>query len=74
MPRHDPMMPAPDCRRWTPDRKLAVVTAVRAGDLTFAGACERWGLAPEELESWMRRAGRYGRAGLAVYRLQQVGR
>lgn len=57
--------------RWTIRRKGQVVAAVNGGLLTFDEACERYGLAIEELTSWQRAVARSGMAGLRVTRLQQ---
>jgi hypothetical protein len=64
-------LPAPNTGRWTPRRKAEVVAAVRGGLLTFDEACDRYGLALEELTNWQRAVGRSGIAGLRVTRLQE---
>jgi hypothetical protein len=64
-------LPPPDTRRWVARRKAEVVTAVRAGLMTFDEACQRYGLTSEEFASWERAIDRHGLGGLRVTRLQQ---
>jgi hypothetical protein len=64
-------LPAPNTGRWTPRRKAEVVAAVRGALLTFDEACDRYGLALEELTNRQRAVGRSGIAGLRVTRLQE---
>jgi hypothetical protein len=64
-------LPPPDTRRWVARRKAEVVTAVRAGLMTFDEACSRYGLTAEEFASWERAIDRHGLGGLRVTRLQQ---
>ncbi len=64
-------LPPPDTRRWVARRKAEVVTAVRAGLMTFDEACTRYGLTAEEFASWERAIDRHGLGGLRVTRLQQ---
>ena len=64
-------LPPANTRRWVARRKAEVVTAVRAGLLTFEEACERYTLSPEEFESWERAIDRHGMGGLRVTRLQE---
>lgn len=66
--------PVPHEGRWLPQRKEAVVHAIETGALTEAQAIEAWGLSADELAGWIRRHARFGRRGLSVSRLQQVGR
>ena len=47
------MLPAIGCPRWSASRKQAVVIAIRCGQLSYTGACERYGLSLEELGAWM---------------------
>ena len=63
-------LPPPDTRRWVARRKAEVVTAVRAGLLTFEEACERYNLSAEEFGAWERAIDRHGMRGLRVTRLQ----
>jgi UDP-N-acetylglucosamine 2-epimerase (non-hydrolysing) len=39
-------------RRWTANRKAAVVRAVASGELGFSEACERYALSPDQLACW----------------------
>lgn len=64
-------LPAPDTSRWTPRRKAEVVAAVDGGLLAFDEACDRYGLAMDELINWQRAVGRSGMRGLRVTRLQE---
>jgi hypothetical protein len=64
-------LPPPNTRRWVARRKAEVVTAVRAGLMTFDEACTRYGLTAEEFASWERAIDRHGLGGLRVTRLQQ---
>jgi hypothetical protein len=59
--------------RWTPQRKLAVLDAIRTGLLTpeLAQAC--YGIQAHEIEAWSERYRAYGIRGLAVHQLQAVG-
>jgi Protein of unknown function (DUF1153) len=63
-------LPPRETRRWVVRRKAAVVAAVQSGLLTFDEACERYGLALEELASWERAVERSGLPGLRVTRSQ----
>ena len=63
-------LPAPDTRRWVASRKAAVVAAIRHGILTEEGACARYGLSPEELESWRAALDAHGVGALRATRLQ----
>jgi hypothetical protein len=64
-------LPPPETQRWVARRKAEVVTAVRAGLMTFDEACQRYGLTSEEFASWERAIDRHGLGGLRVTRLQQ---
>lgn len=64
-------LPPPDTRRWVARRKAEVVTAVRAGLLTFEDACTRYNLSAEEFDAWERAIDRHGLGGLRVTRLQE---
>ena len=64
-------LPDPNTRRWTVQRKAAVVQAVRTGLLTVEQAAERYRLSPEELRAWERdfdRRGLYGLRATQIYR------
>jgi transposase-like protein len=59
-------LPVPGVARWSPNRKEAVVKAVRRGALSVEEADRRYDLSPDELNEWLRRYAAHGRAGLAV--------
>lgn len=58
------LLPASDNARWTPSRKMAVVVAVRGGDISLDEACDRYMLSHEELANWDQAYNRHGIAGL----------
>lgn len=64
----------PKSGRWTPQRKEAVVLAIRRREVGVAQACAALGLDQSEVETWIRQFQRHGRPGLAVMRLQDCGR
>ena len=57
-------LPASASTRWTPGRKVAVITAIRVGAVTFSEACERYCLSYEELSAWEAAFDEDGLAGL----------
>lgn len=57
-------LPAPPVRRWVALRKAEVVAAVQGGLLSAEQACARYGIAPEELESWQSALKHLGVRGL----------
>jgi len=57
-------LPPPDTRRWVMRRKAEVVSAVRGGLLSVEEALARYGLTPEEFESWRWAFDRHGMVGL----------
>lgn len=59
--------------RWTPIRKAAALTLLGRGDLTEAQLLEIYGVQAHEVANWKQRRKRYGRKGLAVGRLQELG-
>lgn len=63
-------LPDPSTRRWVARRKAEVVTAVRAGLLTFEAACERYNISHEEYASWERAIDKHGMNGLRVTKIQ----
>lgn len=63
-------LPPPDTKRWVARRKAEVVSAVRAGLLTFEQACQRYGITEEEFGAWERAIDRHGLGGLRVTRIQ----
>ncbi|WP_116083945.1 DUF1153 domain-containing protein [Tropicimonas sp. IMCC34011] len=64
-------LPEAGTRRWVASRKAAVVRAVRHGLITAEGACERYGLSAEELESWSRAVETHGEAALRTTALKR---
>jgi hypothetical protein len=60
--------------RWTYVRKVHLIAAIRAGEITFDQACRRYDLSTEELLGWQRMLDRYGPEGLRVTRLMQYRR
>lgn len=60
--------------RLTPTRKVELVEALRAGRIRRDVLLERYGVSEEELAGWEQRFQAYGIAGLAVTKLQWVGR
>jgi hypothetical protein len=56
--------PASASTRWTAGRKVAVITAIRIGAVTFSEACERYRLSHEELSAWEAAFDEDGIAGL----------
>lgn len=67
-------LPPPDTRRWVMRRKAEVVAGVRAGLLSVADACQRYGLSEEEFNSWQETIDRHGVQALRVTRLQDYRR
>lgn len=63
-------LPPPETRRWVARRKAQVVTAVRAGVLTFEEACRRYNLSAEEFASWEHAIDHHGLSALHVTRVQ----
>jgi transposase-like protein len=63
-------LPPPDTKRWVASRKAAVVAAVRERLLTAEQACERYGLSPEELDSWRIALDEHGVGALRTTRIQ----
>jgi len=52
--------------RWLASHKAAVIIAVRAGEITFSEASERYRLSHEELTAWEVAFDEDGMAGLEV--------
>ena len=63
-------LPHPSTRRWVARRKAEVVTAVRAGLLTFEAACDRYNISHEEFHAWEKAIDRHGMNGLRVTKIQ----
>jgi hypothetical protein len=64
-------LPPAGTRRWVARRKAQVVTAVRAGRLSFEDACQRYNISAEEYASWEQAIDRHGMNALRVTRLQE---
>jgi hypothetical protein len=62
--------PPAGIRRWVPQRKAEVVTAVRNGDLSLEQACDRYALTVEEFLSWEETIDHYGLQGLRINEIQ----
>lgn len=56
--------------RWTPNRKNAVIQAIKVGLITTEVACQRWNFTEDELRDWMRNRRLHGVEGLKVTKLQ----
>ena len=79
MGRQTPTYPGRDHRkaltpvqRWTPERKAAVVLAMRSGEVSADELIAAHGLTAEELGCWNLRHHAHGEAGLAITKLQAV--
>ena len=66
----EPILPAPDTKRWVARRKAVIVNAVRDGALSLDEACQRYQLSVEEFHAWQKAIDAQGVAGLRVTRLQ----
>ncbi|HEY3909508.1 MAG TPA: DUF1153 domain-containing protein [Stellaceae bacterium] len=66
----DPILPAPDVKRWSPGRKAAIVAALRTGAISRDEACARYLICDEELASWERAFDQNGVPGLRTTRQQ----
>lgn len=63
-------LPPRDTKRWVASRKAAVVAAVREGLLSADDACARYGLTPEEFDSWRIALDEHGVGALRATRIQ----
>jgi transposase-like protein len=63
-------LPPADTKRWVASRKAAVVAAVEQRLISIEDACARYGLTPEEFESWRAALGEFGVGALRATRLQ----
>jgi hypothetical protein len=66
----DPILPSPNTRRWTVQRKSAVVRAVHRGLLSLDEACRHYRLSLDEFTAWERALERHGVPGLRATRFQ----
>jgi len=64
-------LPPEDVKRWTAQRKAAVLTAVRSGAVTVEETCLRYGISGEELLAWLEEFETHGLPGLRITRTQQ---
>jgi transposase-like protein len=68
-------MPEPaNVKRWTPQRKAAVLAEVRSGAITVEEACRRYEISGEEVLAWLRAFEIHGLPGLRATRVQQYRR
>jgi len=63
-------LPPPDTKRWVPQRKAAIVNAVRRGAISLEEVCRRYQLSVEEFVAWQSAIENHGVPGLRVTRLQ----
>jgi len=73
LPRTKPAavkLPPPNTKRWTMQRKAAVVEAVHSGMITIEETCRRYSLSIEEFLSWHNTIQRHGVSGLQITKLQ----
>jgi transposase-like protein len=66
----DPNLPQGIPKRWTAQRKAAIILAIRKGSISAQEACAHYDLSPEELAEWERDLDRYGVPGLRTTRVQ----
>ena len=64
-------LPPPGAKRWWPQRKAAVVAAVRGGILSLNEAQERYALSIEEYLTWQHGIDLFGLAGLRMDGVQR---
>lgn len=64
-------LPPASTKRWVKSRKLAVVNAIKNGDLTEEEALNRYKLSEEELQSWFHMIEAYGPDALRTTHLKQ---
>ena len=69
-----PEPPPTNVKRWTPQRKAAVLAEVRSGAITVEEACRRYEISGEEFLAWLRAFETYGVPGLRATRVQQYHR
>lgn len=63
-------LPPPSTKRWVPQRKAAVVAAVKNRAITIDEACRRYNLSVEEYLFWQEMVEKHGVKGLYVTKLQ----
>ena len=59
-------VPEPPVLRWGPRKKLAIIEALRAGQITFSQICRRYEISPAELDEWLSAYQCRGFVGLIV--------
>ena len=64
-------LPPNDTKRWVIRRKAEVVSAVRGGLITIEEACQKYGISPEEFDTWVTAIERFGIQGLRTTRVQK---
>lgn len=64
-------LPSPSVKRWTADRKVAVVIAVSSGRVAREEVCRRYQLSVEELLAWEEAFTVHGKIGLRSTLLQR---
>lgn len=69
-PAWAPGDPAGQCRRWTPQRKIALLDALRQGLLDRDSALVRYGLTEGEIVEWQSGLATAGLDGLTLKRLR----
>jgi hypothetical protein len=62
--------PAPSGTRWVVRRKVALIEAVRSGEITLDEGCRKYQLSPEEFNGWISAYEKHGAPGLRVTRFQ----
>ena len=63
-------LPSADIKRWVPQRKAEVVSAVHTGVLSLEEACRRYALSLEEFLSWETAFDAHGVSGLRMAEVQ----
>jgi transposase-like protein len=66
--------PPETLKRWTAQRKAAVLAGVRSGAMTVEEACRRWEISMEEFLSWLQAFENRGVPGLRTTCIQQYRR
>jgi transposase-like protein len=67
-------LPPADTKRWTVQRKAAVVEAVQKGVISLEEACRRYDISIEEFLNWQRLVDAHGIAGLKATQAQRYRR
>jgi transposase-like protein len=64
-------LPIDKPKRWTAQRKAAVIEAIRRKIISVWDACERYELSAEELAQWERNLDRFGVSGLQMKQINR---